>query len=355
MASQDLEQMIRDGRLARLGALSMDDIKRAAEVIKQVHAEQIETVRVLFADPHGTLRGKTVTAHALADAFTSGVHAPSTLLLKDVTQKTVFPVWLPGSDSPLHGVGDILMAPDPQTFRILPWSPHSALLLTNLYSTDGKPLAISSRGLLQNACSQLRARKHDALFGLEVEFQVFEVVDAALNHPDTTMPGRPPVTRATHQGYQYLSETRYGEVEPLLDRLRRAAQGMGMPVRSVEIEMGPSQFEFTFDRTPGIVHGEAAARKRVRQWLAHTSIDHRPGRAQSVCTRRPYAYPPSQRMDCRIAAQCGRVLYRYHTDCKRLQTLRQVPARTQSHRVGARQPGRHVTDTIYARRVSQSY
>ena len=113
--------------LARLGALSMDDIKRAAEVIKQVHAEQIETVRVLFADPHGTLRGKTVTAHALADAFTSGVHAPSTLLLKDVTQKTVFPVWSPGSDSPLHGVGDILMAPDPQTFRILPWSPHSAL------------------------------------------------------------------------------------------------------------------------------------------------------------------------------------------------------------------------------------
>ena len=82
--------MIRDGRLARPGALSMDDIKRAAEVIKQVHAEQVETVRVLFADPHGTLRGKTVTAHALADAFTSGVHAPSTLLLKDVTQKTVF-------------------------------------------------------------------------------------------------------------------------------------------------------------------------------------------------------------------------------------------------------------------------
>ena len=72
MASQDLEQMIRDGRLARLGALSMDDIKRAAEVIKQVHAEQVETVRVLFADPHGTPRGKTVTAHALADAFTSG-------------------------------------------------------------------------------------------------------------------------------------------------------------------------------------------------------------------------------------------------------------------------------------------
>lgn len=258
MASQDLEQMIRDGRLARLGALSTDDIKRAAEVIKQVHGEQVETVRVLFADPHGTLRGKTVTAHALADAFTSGVHAPSTLLLKDVTQKTVFPVWSPGSDSPLHGVGDILMAPDPQTFRILPWSPHSALLLTHLYSTDGKPLAISSRGVLQNACAQLRARKHDALFGLEVEFQVFEVVDAALNHPDTTMPGQPPVTRATHQGYQYLSETRYGEVEPLLDRLRRAAQGMGMPVRSVEIEMGPSQFEFTFDAADAMTIADMA-------------------------------------------------------------------------------------------------
>jgi len=82
--------------------------------------------------------------------------------------------------------------------------------------------------------------------GLEVEFQVFEVTDPALDHADTTMPARPPVTRALNQGYQYLTETRYGESEALLDRLRRTAQAMGMPVRSVEIEMGPSQFEFTF-------------------------------------------------------------------------------------------------------------
>ena len=42
--------------------------------------------------------------------------------------------------------------------------------------------------------------KLSARFGLEVEFQVYEVIDDALAHEDTTLPGRPPLTRALHQG-----------------------------------------------------------------------------------------------------------------------------------------------------------
>ena len=242
-----MESEIRDGVLGRWGTLSDDEVKHAAQLVKQVESNGIETVRIYFSDPHGTLRGKTVTAHAFIDAFKSGVRAPSTLLLKDAAHQTVFPVWNSAAPSPMHGVGDVVMSPVPGTFRLLPWSPHSALMLANLWTTHGEPLAISSRGVLEKACARLAQHKLSARFGLEVEFQVYEVIDDALAHEDTTLPGRPPLTRALHQGYQYLSETRYGEVEPLLDKLRRAAEGMGMPVRSVEIEMGPSQFEFTFD------------------------------------------------------------------------------------------------------------
>jgi glutamine synthetase len=40
-----------------------------------------------------------------------------------------------------------------------------------------------------------------------------------------------------------------------MDRLRRASAEIGLPVRSMEVEMGPSQFEFTFD--PGDPMGQA--------------------------------------------------------------------------------------------------
>ncbi|MFT7594546.1 MAG: glutamine synthetase, partial [Paracoccaceae bacterium] len=121
---------------------------------------------------------------------------------------------------------------------------------------DGTPIAFSSRAVLQNAIDRLADAGMAATIGLEVEFHVFQRVDPSLNHVDTTMPGTPPETRALAQGYQFLTENRYGEVESVLDDLRRAAQGLGLPVRSVEIEMGPSQFEFTFDPAPAMDHAD---------------------------------------------------------------------------------------------------
>ena len=241
-----VEDRIRAGALVRSGAFSGEDIARAAQTVATVEAEGIETVRMVLADPHGILRGKTITAEALTDAFASGIRATSTLLLKDVSHRTVFPVWSDTGDAPMRGASDLLLVPVPDTFRVLPWSPHSALIHCDVAMTSGEPVPFAARRILRTACDRLSERDLRAVMGLEVEFQVYEVTDPALEHADTTMPARPPATRALNQGHQYLTETRYGEAEALLDTLRRAAQSMGMPVRSVEIEMGPSQFEFTF-------------------------------------------------------------------------------------------------------------
>ena len=134
----------------------------------------------------------------------------------------------------------------PDTFRVLPWSPHSALVHCDVAMISGEPVRFASCRILRTACERLSEREFRAVMGLEVEFQVHEVTDPAREHADTTIPARSPATRAFNQSYQYLTEIRYGENGALLDTLRRTAQSMGMPVRSVEIEMGPSQFEFTF-------------------------------------------------------------------------------------------------------------
>jgi len=53
------------------------------QIIELINAEGIETVRVVFVDQHGILRGKTIVASAIKSAFVNGVKVPSTLLLKD--------------------------------------------------------------------------------------------------------------------------------------------------------------------------------------------------------------------------------------------------------------------------------
>ena len=242
----EAEERLRQGKLFRQGLIGESELLAAADLITRVQVEKFETIRIVFADPHGILRGKTIVAEALVSAFCDGMRVPSTLLLKDTSHRTAFPVWSEQGDAPMQGASDVVLVPVASTFRALPWSTHSALLHCSVALPTGEPVHLSSRHVLAQAVRQMESAGLAALMGLEVEFQVYSVINPSLEHSDTSMPALPPQTRALTQGYQYLTETRYGEVESLLDQLRRFAQAMAMPVRSVEIEMGPSQFEFTF-------------------------------------------------------------------------------------------------------------
>jgi glutamine synthetase len=94
------------------------------------------------------------------------------------------------------------------------------------------------------------------IVGLEVEFHVFEIVDPSLDHANATMPGQPVKTRNLAQGYQFLTETRYDALEPVMDDLRRNCRALGLPIRSMEVEMGPSQLEFTFEPADPMAHAD---------------------------------------------------------------------------------------------------
>ena len=249
---------IADGWLAKTGLLDHADIELAAELIKQIDEQNIETVRILFTDQHGIFRGKTIVASKLASVFRTGMAAPSTLLLKDTAHKTVFPVWSAnsGAAGELTGACDILMVPDPKTFRVLPWSPHSAWLMCDLGFKTGDPIPFAPRTVLRNAIDKLSATGKALIVGLEVEFHVFELTDPKLEHRNATMPGHAVETRNLSQGYQFLTETRYDQLEGIMDILRRHCHELGLPLTSMEIEMGPSQFEFTFDPSDPMTHAD---------------------------------------------------------------------------------------------------
>lgn len=235
-------------------ALWSDEQARAArDVAAMIAGEDVATVRLSFPDLHGLLRGKTLVADALPGAMQDGCAITSTLLLKDSSHRTVAPIFSAGAglgDADLEGGGDMLMVPDPLTFRWLPWAPGTGWMLCDLYHGDGRPVASATRRIARDAMARLADRGFTYVSGLEVEFHLTRLIDSRLSPGDAGQPGAPPEVALLHQGYAYLTEQRYDRIEPILDILRRDCQALGLPLHSLEIEFGPSQCEFVFK--PGV-------------------------------------------------------------------------------------------------------
>jgi glutamine synthetase len=226
--------------------------KRLAELVK---AEGLEVVRLSFPDQHGILRGKTLIAQEAVATLRSGCTITTTMLAKDTSHRTVFPVFTPGGGfgmREMEGGADVLMVADPTTFRLLPWAANTGWVLCDLYFSNGKPVPFATRDLYRNVLGDLAQRGYDYVAGLEVEFHVFKLDDDKMDPAHAGQPGEPPSVSLLSHGYQYLTEQRYDQMEPALEIIRRDVVKLGLPLRSVEVEIGPSQTEFTFAPTTGL-------------------------------------------------------------------------------------------------------
>lgn len=260
----------------------------AKQLVRDFDARGIEVVRFSFPDQHGVLRGKTLVVAEAAKALFEGVALTSTLLAKDTSHKTAFPVFTRGGgfDMPeMQGAADFLIVADPSTFKVLPWLEKTGWLLCDAYFGSGKPVPFATRALLANAIGRLAQTGHEFIAGLEVEFHVFKVKDPHMQPGDVGQPGQPglpPEVELLSHGYQYLTELRYDLIEPVCELLRKHLQGLGLPLRSLEVEYGPSQFEFTFGPQEALAAADSmilfrsAAKQILRRHGYHGTFMCRP-------------------------------------------------------------------------------
>jgi glutamine synthetase len=244
----------------RHGLWTGEQARAAKAAVQAIKKHKLELVRFSFADQHGVLRGKTVLAEDAPGLMQAGVTMTTTLLAKDTAHKTAYPVFTPGGGfamTEMQGAGDFVMVPDPVTFRVLPWTsnngaPNTGWFLCDIYFPNGKPVPFSTRQVLRDALARLNTAGFDYLAGLEVEFHLFKLENPRLTPEDATWPPRAPEVSLLNQGYQYLTESRFDQIDAALEPIRRGITALGMPLRSVEVELGPSQCEFTFRPQTGL-------------------------------------------------------------------------------------------------------
>jgi glutamine synthetase len=199
-----------------------------------------------------------------------GVTVTSTLLLKDTSHRTAFPAFTPGGGlgmAEMQGAADILMIPDESTFKVLPWAPDTGWFLCDLQFPDGRPVPFSTRGHLRKALDRLESVGYEFVAGLEVEFHVFKILDPRLQPADAGQPGNPPEVELLTTGYQLLTEHKYDQLDAVIQLLRDGLAALDLPLRSFEIEFGPSQLEFTLAPRAGMAAADAMVllRSAVKQ------------------------------------------------------------------------------------------
>ena len=255
------------------------------DIAKEAAARGLDAVRFAFADQHGLLRAKTIAVPEIPGALVNGLGFPSSLLAKDTSNKTVFPVFTAGAGfgmPELEGAADAVMVPDVETFRVLPWVPKTGWVLCDLKFANGKPVPFDTRAQLRKALAALAEAGYGYRAGLEIEFHIFRLVDPRLRPEDAGQPGSPPEVGLLTSGYQLLSETRHDQLEPALEALRRGLDGLELPLRSFECEYGPSQAEVTLGVQDGLAAADAmvlfrsAAKQILRRHGYHATFMCRP-------------------------------------------------------------------------------
>jgi len=196
----------------------------------------------------------------------------STVMLKDTSDRNVFKVFEPGLSDLLPGFGqanNLILLPDPASFRVLPWAPSTGWMQAQPWFDHGEPVRLDTRHLLQTALGELARAGLGLRCGLEVEFHIYRIEDARLDPQRAAWPGEPPRVSMIHPGYNLLAEGWADMADEALAIVQRTAQGLELPLRSLEIELGPSQVEAVFDATDALTAADQMVlfRNGVRQAL----------------------------------------------------------------------------------------
>jgi glutamine synthetase len=216
-------------------ALSVTELK------KLVDAGEIDTVIISFTDMQGRLVGKRMTARLFVeDAMEHGAECCNYLLAVDVENNTV-----PGYEfsSWDKGYNDMAMIPDMSTLRIVPWIPHTALVMADLQTTDHEPVSLAPRSILTKQIERLAEHDLVPYVGTELEFIVFDdsFREAWAKGYDNLRP-----STDYNVDYDLLASNR---VEPLLHDIRVSMDAAGMYCEGVkgECNLGQQEIAFRYD------------------------------------------------------------------------------------------------------------
>ena len=349
--------------IAEAGAWNEEQSERAGQLPELIKENGVTTVRVVYSDQHGIMRGKALSVDNFLLALQNGVADTFSNLGKDTSNTPVFPLFEADGGfgvEQMGGAGDMMLAPDPMTFKILPWAPDTAWIIADMYLKDRTRMPFDTRQVMRNALNAMADLNYSYIAGLELEFYVFTIEDEKLALSEVGHPPDPPAVKALAHGFQYHAEHPMDRVAHVTEIIRGMAAGLDLPLRSIEAEWGawpvrgdvqppgrPQSGRFpaavplrrqtpdAASRTAGQLHGETRPAQRLFERLAPAPVIAKYGnRRQRLHQRRQ----PVERYRLPLYRRTGRTrggaVRLFQPDHQRLQAPQRQPAGAEPHSLG---------------------
>src|SRR5437660_11386051 len=118
------------------------------DVVKEADEAGLRLVRFIWCGNDGTVRAKASTVPGLAGRIESGIGLTVAMQAMNSLDQL----------QPVEGmgpVGEIRLVPDPDSFVVLPYAPHSAAMLVDHVRLDGEPYEAGPRNFLRGMTERL--------------------------------------------------------------------------------------------------------------------------------------------------------------------------------------------------------
>lgn len=218
-------------------------------VVDQARAASLRLVRFLYCDNDGVVRGKASGMAGLAHRLQAGIGLTVATQAFSMLDRL----------APVEGmgpVGEVRLVPDPDTFVVAPYAPHTGVLVCDLVGQDRRPYAADPRDFLRRMIE--RAEGH----GLRI-MAAFE--------PEWTLlradgDGWVPIDRSL-----CFSSDGMGSAAEVIDELVGALEAQGMTVEQYYPELGWGQQELSIAHAAALraADNQLLYRETVRSVAQH--------------------------------------------------------------------------------------
>jgi glutamine synthetase len=211
-------------------ATTIDLDARRRELVAQAEAAGLRLVRFLYCDNDGIIRGKSAGIANLKERLETGIGL--TVAMQAFTMLDHL-----ASVDGMGPVGEIRLVPDPTTFTIAPYAPHTGTVLVDMQTLDGQPYAADGRGFLKRMIA--RAADHDLslIAAFEPEWSL------ATKNGDLFSP-------IDDSGC--FTSTGMNVAAPVIDDIIAALESQGLTVEQYYAELGWGQQELSIRHAPAL-------------------------------------------------------------------------------------------------------
>lgn len=261
--AESILSKLEEGFVGRNHLWTEEQKEAAKQIIADVEKQDFLIVRVGWVDPQGILKSKRVPKEGFLKTLKNGLNISTGTFIFDSAYAIVFNPFIPGGGygvPEMTGCPNVTLVPDPLSFKMIPWAERQAIVMCDIYFNDGQPVPYSARQVYRKALDKLEARGMENMVGLEIEWYLTKIEDPMLaveHNGDLGTPPLPPKVSTVEHGLWYQAEPHNQEIHDILDTLAENLLKMGIPLRTMENELGPGQYEFVFDPLKGMEAADA--------------------------------------------------------------------------------------------------